>query len=178
MRPFHKGESEVYITVQKTSSSCEILVFPHMLSSLHGLLCHSVYRFTAALNTIRVPRRSRDSTTRNLFVDMKPFQVPDGVLELFLWRWLEWEQTTSMPHSPNFSILFKLNGDHHHNTPIAFSRNREGNREENPSPSPKGTTVHQAGLLPVDISQGHIMGVLLIICLLADVLQSLLGKSR
>lgn len=149
-----------------------------MLSSLCGLLCLCVwvYRCLKCHQSIPCFQWSRNSTTSNLprYETCPSAWWPSGVFPLEPAR----AKNSFCHKQPQFLNFVLINLGPAHNTLIAFSRKREGKRGENPSPSPKCTTIHHTGLFTVDTSQGHTMGMLLIICLLADVLHSLLGKSR
>lgn len=182
MSNFYKRESKTLHSPAKKKQflmwNLSLFVYAVLSVRTHLLLCVWVYCCLEYGQGAPCSQRSRGSAARKLFLDVKPLQVLSDLLELFIRSWVEWEQNTFATHSIDFAILFKLDWDHHCDTPIASSRNREGKREENPSPSHKQTTVHETGLLSVNIFQEHSMKVLLSICLLADVLQSLLGKSR
>lgn len=150
MSPFYKVESKKFTqSYKKYSFSCEIL---SILFSLCGLLCLCVWVYHCLKCHQSSPcfQWRRNSTTSN-------FSVPGGLLEFFLWSQLDCHT------QPQFLNFVEINLGPAHNTLIAFSRNREGNREENPSPSPKCLTIHQTGLLIVDTSQGHSLGMFLII---------------
>lgn len=86
---------------------------------------------------------SRGSTASHLFLDVKPFQVPEDLLEHFLCILYSWEQTISVLHGLIFSVLFQLSWDYPYDTPRVSSRKREGNWEEDLSPLPNMHTSHR-----------------------------------
>lgn len=152
-----------------------------MLSSLFGLLCLCVWVYHCLKCHQSIPcfQWSRNSTTSN------PSRCETCPSAWWLSGVFPLESARVKKYfchmQPQLFNFAEINLGPARNTPFsrtAFSRNREGNREENLSLSPKCTTIHQKGLLTADTSQGHSVGMLLIICLLADVLQSLPGKSR
>lgn len=148
-----------------------------MLSSLCGLLCLCVWVYHC-LKCTRASHVSNGAETLPpaTFQGVRPAQVPDGLLEFFLWGQLEWKATPTT-HSLSFSILLKLIWDQPTTLHSIFHKQGKEQRRES-FPLSKCRTIHQTGLLTADTSQRHSLGMFLIICLLADVPQYLLGKSR
>lgn len=177
MSPFYKVESKEFAQSYKR---IQFLLWNLKSFNVCCPFCvdssTSVYEFISASNATRASHVSNGAgqTIFKVWNMSKCLIWPSGVFPL--------EPAGVKNHfchvQPPFFNFVEINLGPAYNTPIAISRNREDNREENPSPSPKCRTIHQTGPLTVHTSQGHSLEMFLIICLLADVLQSFLGKSR